>query len=201
MADIDLDQIARAPVVEAAQGAEPQQASRPSGRGPILVAVAVVGLLVVVAAVGGVVYIFLRGATQRLAGSIVTAQPSVIATRTAPSADATISGEKVDVPVSNQDVFTFRDPFKPVVQPVQPATSAVATSTGDPSLLTLENIVMIDGVNHALLQLGSTLYTVAAGEQLGSSPWQVLTIDKSSVTLLFGEDQVTLTLGEGVQKQ
>ena len=65
--------------------------------------------------------------------------------------------------------------------------------------LVLENIVTSNGVLHGDPQWNGHTYTAVAGQQLGSSPWQVLRDHEGRPsTMLYGDVQVTLSIGEGV---
>jgi hypothetical protein len=126
--------------------------------------------------------------------STATASPSSTVTETIPAVAS----------VDDRDVFVPRDPFKPIPAPLIP-TETVSTSGGSSSTtvdeaLVLNDIVTEDGVRKAVLTLAGTQYTVAAGEVVGTSPWKVIAVNKSSVVLLFGDDRVTLSLGQGITK-
>ncbi len=43
-------------------------------------------------------------------------------------------------------------------------------------------------------------YTEGAGGTIDSSPWKVLEVNSDSVVMLYGDTQVTLTVGQGVSK-
>lgn len=66
--------------------------------------------------------------------------------------------------------------------------------------LVLQDIVTDNGTRKAVLELGGETFTLAAGERLEDTPWKVLRVGDSSVTLLFGDSQVVLTVGQGIQK-
>jgi hypothetical protein len=182
-----------------------------ASRGPIIIIAAIAAVILLFAVIGGLVYAFLLHATQPVTPTVSTiATTATSASRSKASSETTTMGERVSVPVTNQDVFVFRDPFEPVVKAATEASTTSSTSTtgsagttstaGDANVLTLVNIMNVDGVYKAALRLGGQQYIVAAGERLGDSPWKVLTVSKTSVTMLYGEEQVTLALGEGVGK-
>lgn len=114
------------------------------------------------------------------------------------------------VRVPNTEVFTFRDPFKPIPLPKKAveASSSTSTSSGpvlDPNTLYLDDIITENGTPKARLLLGGNTYTLAEGEELVTGPgesvyWRVLHIRSSSVVMLFGDEQVILTAGVGVSK-
>jgi hypothetical protein len=96
--------------------------------------------------------------------------------------------------VENSEVFTPRDPFTKILIPVSELTSGGT----DGNTLTLIEIVTDNGVRKAVLTLGSTTYTKAAGERLDGTPWQVVSIGNSNVVMLYGDTQMTLTVGQGI---
>jgi len=51
-----------------------------------------------------------------------------------------------------------------------------------------------------VLLLNDQTYTLAAGEVISGTPWQVLSVSSTSVTMLYGDTQVTLTVGQGITK-
>lgn len=104
--------------------------------------------------------------------------------------------------VDNSEVFTPRDPFEPVMLPASattPTTSSTASGTADPNTLTLNQIVEENGVRKGVFAVGADSYTAGAGERLGSTPWLVVSVAQYSTTMMFGDTQVGLTIGEGVQ--
>jgi len=133
--------------------------------------------------------------------SSVTEQPTQPPVTSTPPGSTSVTTPVAAVPVvDNSDVFTPRDPFQPVLIPRSAQVSAEEEGTdSDSDTLTLTEIIEEDGVRKAVLRLGSTTYTVAAGERLGTTPWQVLTVGTNSVTMLFGDSQVVLTVGQGIQ--
>ena len=43
-------------------------------------------------------------------------------------------------------------------------------------------------------------YIAGAGEQLGDSPWEVISVDSNSAVVLYGDEQVTLVVGQEITK-
>jgi hypothetical protein len=133
------------------------------------------------------------------------------------------SAESVAI-VTNADVYAVRDPFEPLLKALPTATtsssstSSTSTSSGsksttstsggsssssskeDSSTLTLVSISTKDGVRVANLTLGGTEYALSAGQQVGDTPWQVLSVESDYVVMLYGDEQITLTPGQGVSK-
>jgi hypothetical protein len=66
--------------------------------------------------------------------------------------------------------------------------------------LYLDGVVTQDGVLMAQLRYNGTAYTLAPGGVIPNSPWQVLRVSATSVTMLYGDRQVTLSVGQGITK-
>ena len=134
--------------------------------------VVIAGAVAVLVAILGVVAVILLGGLEgQPAGPQVT-PGSVVTTETAAQTATAVVPAVPQVDLG--EVFSPRNPFEPVVIP----SSAMEAESGDTSgdaagTLTLLRIVEEDGVRKAVLKLGSTTYTVAAGERLGDTPWQV----------------------------
>jgi len=122
-----------------------------------------------------------------------------VTTQTAGSRTATAALPAVPV-IENSEVFTPRDPFQPVVIPASAIeVEAGGASADDDNTLTLLEIIEENGARRAVLRLGATNYTLAAGERLGTTPWKVVSVGTTSVTMLYGDSQIVLTVGQGVQ--
>jgi len=89
-----------------------------------------------------------------------------------------------------------------------PTASTDTTPTTDPDTETpttsgtlyLNDIITEDGVLKAVLSLDDVTYRLAVGEGIPGTPWEVLRISSSQVTMLFGDIQVTLAIGQGIVK-
>lgn len=79
-------------------------------------------------------------------------------------------------------------------------TGGGSGTTADAQTLMLERIADQDGVAYAVVKYGSVSYTVKAGEQVGTSPYKVVSVASDSATFLYGDDQVELAVGESVDK-
>ena len=132
------------------------------------------------------------------------------------------------VQVANSDVYTTKDPFQPLIAPVTPpaatatatasttkastttSTSASAskassstpapTSTDASGTLSLQAIVTQHGVRKAKLSLDGATYTLAAGQRIGKTSWEVFDVGVDYVVMLYGDEKITLTLGQGVSQ-
>lgn len=170
----------------------------PKGR-IALIAGAIVVVLVVATIAIVLVMNFLRGES----GSddvLNQGQGSTVSTSTVPAASEAIT-EPGKIPKS--DLFTFRDIFEPVLKPrpsqvATPSDEATGAVDGDPDTLYLLNIVVEDGVAKALLEFNQVRHTLAEGETISGTPWQVLSIGSNSVVMLYGDSRITLAIGQGV---
>lgn len=79
-------------------------------------------------------------------------------------------------------------------------TGGGSGTTADAQTLMLERIADQDGVAYAIVKYGSASYTVKAGDQVGTSPYKVVSVGSDSATFLYGDDQVELAVGESVDK-
>ena len=103
--------------------------------------------------------------------------------------------------IDNRDVFTPRNPFI-VIPPITIAVPSTGTSgtnnttdTADAGTLMLSNIVTVGGVRKAVVKLNGVTYTLAAGEHVGSSNWSIVEVNTTNIVALYGDDQVTISLG------
>lgn len=116
-----------------------------------------------------------------------------------------------------KETFTFRNIFAPTVHPVTATTSSssgtavsstsesetsstTSTTSGAKDTLILKSIATDNGVRVATFEWNGANFTVSAGDQVDSSPWQVISIGSDSALMLFGDSQVTLTVGQGFSK-
>ena len=161
-----------------------------------LIAGAIVALLLVVAVVAFLIVPMLSG--DGASDTADTAKPVPTGTTTgADEADEALEPDGVPL----NDVFTFRDVFQPLfsaLPSVDASPSADSSQTIDPDVLYLQDVVTEDGVSRAVLLLGGATYTLADGEGISGTPWQVLTVSENSVVMLYGDGQVTLSIGQGV---
>lgn len=195
-----------------------------SSRNRVIAAVAaVVVLFGVLAAVGFVVFTVLSGrqaappsggGTQAGIGGA-----GVVATGTAPTPAATEPAEQVSLEIPPSfEVFTEnKDPFKPLEVPTQEeagdegtttAGETTGETTGTASQDTTDTIKpgkdvlylhAIEG-DVAIVYWDNERYEVEEGDQIDDSPWKVVSIGTSSATFLYGDDRITLRVGEQLGK-
>lgn len=176
----------------------------PAKRGrPVVVIVAAAVFLLIAAAAAAAVYVFVLG-TPLDGGTPVAPGPTV----QAPVAAQSASEAEEPAPVPLKRVFTFRDIFEPLIEPapeassgsgtVNGSTTTTSTATANDGTLTLQNVVAVDGEPAAVLLLDGQTYTLKAGESISGTPWSVLSISGQTVVMLYGDVQVTLSVGQGV---
>lgn len=167
------------------------------------------GAAVVLLSILGVVAFFLLStfvfnATEDVLTDVGQGIESQITTGTVDS-DAVVAAEPTepgDVPLSS--VFTFRDIFDPLIKaPEATETAGVLDPdfTPEPDTLYLVDIVVENGVSSAVLVYNDATYTLPEGGVVGSTPWMVLSIGSGSVTMLYGDSQITLVVGQGVSSK
>jgi hypothetical protein len=112
-------------------------------------------------------------------------------------------------PVRNDQVFTFRDVFEPLLKPINKPTASTTTTTStaivdtsdySANTLYLIGIVTEDGVMKAVLVWDQAEMKLAEGQSISGTPWKVLGVRETSVIMLYGDQQVVLTVGQGIQK-
>lgn len=175
-----------------------------------------VAILLVIAGIAAALLItvfgIFGGKTAAPVPPVSTAAAATSTAGTAPSQEPSSVNITI-APIGNADVYTVRDPFQPLIQnPLATATPTPSSNTtgsgsnpttqtgGDENTLTLVSISTVDGVNKGTFLVGTTTYVAGAGEQLGSTPWQVISVGSTSAVVLFGDEQVTLAVGQGVTK-
>lgn len=182
--------------------------------GRIVAIVVGLGVLGIVAGIAVAIVLFVFGGRaveemtdqidQQVTESSQTTTGTVVARAEAPADE-----------VANSEVFTFRDIFVPLIKPlVEPTTSGTVPTTDGTvppatpdtqtpttqDTLYLDGVVTQNGVLMAQLRYNGTSYTLGAGGAIPNSPWQVLRVSTTSVTMLYGDIQVTLSVGEGITK-
>ncbi|MDO8964718.1 MAG: hypothetical protein Q7W30_09540 [Coriobacteriia bacterium] len=158
----------------------------------------------------GVVVVLVLGATlfgslsDSLTGGAVVSDPGAAAPGASVPASgapgATVSTVPPLPPTDNEEVFTFRDPFKPVAAPKKVVPATTGSSSAHDNILTLTDIVTVSGARRAVLMYNGTTYTLGPGEAVPGTPWEVYQVNASNVVMLYGDDRVTLSVGQGISK-
>lgn len=128
-------------------------------------------------------------------GTSTTGATGAVSNATAPA--SVLPSEPPLVPViASRDVFSPRDPFDLITPPVVPTETVKA----EENVLVLKDIVTEDGVRKGVFTYNGVQYVGGPGDVLGTTNWKVLAVSESSVDVLFGDDRVTLSIGQGIQK-
>ncbi len=176
----------------------------------ILVGLGVLGIIAGIA-VAIVLFVFGSQAVQELEDQM--GETTITETTESDSDGVTAQAEAPAEEVANSEVFTFRDIFVPLIKPLPEETTTTTTGTTTTSTtdndtvtptanntLYLDGVVTQNGVMMAVLRYNGTSYTLGPGGAIPNSPWQVLRVSSSSVTMLYGDVQVTLSVGQGITK-
>ncbi|MGB4593900.1 MAG: hypothetical protein WBI63_09030 [Coriobacteriia bacterium] len=111
--------------------------------------------------------------------------------------------------VSNDEVFTFRDIFEPLITAEDasstPEASPDSTSAPDATEYAADTLYLVSVTTtgdepEANMVWDQQEYTLSEGDAIPDSPWKLLEIRDDSVVMLFGDQQVILTVGQGIQK-
>jgi len=179
-----------------------------------------VGVFVLLAVVGVLVFAFVLqpgdDAQQEAMVPPAGAVPPNQGTVTQVSSEANPT-EPETKPLSS--TFTFRDIFEPTTNPAtaptgSSTTSGTASTTGDTDAddggsssadvpadtLLLKSVSTVDGEPVATFVWNGETYEAGEGDQLGDTPWKVVSIEGNTVVMLYGDSQVSLTVGQGVSK-
>jgi hypothetical protein len=198
--------------------------------GKLLVILGAVLLLVVIAgAVAIFVFTFLLGGTDDVAdeGETVT----TTAPATTPSQEATVTDDGAVLatesePVTNFDVFVFRDIFESLLPPEPTAVSGggmvatedtTGTTGGGGSEFEANTLYFIstetangeavgvfywNGVTYSSSGVtGQEGYIVVReGDQLADTAWRLITLEGQSATVQYGDVVLTISVGQGIMK-
>ena len=164
--------------------------------------VGALALIVLAAIAGFVVFMFASGDSAGFLGSgspaTVSKAAPLPAAKSAPVSVAPVL-EPAEKPLASS--FTFRNVFAPsVAPPVPPSAETSGSSTASPDTLYLTDILSTGDVRQGVFVWNGATYTVGKGGVIPSSPWKVLEVGPDSVLMLYGDTQVTLTLGQGYSK-
>lgn len=187
-------------------GAEPVVPAEPVGffstpTGRIVLIVGGITILLVILAIVVVVVLGMLTVNAPATGTAVTPGATPPAgVETSGSVEATAVTPPEVRPIKNIEVFSPRDPFEPVEFPRFASTDDEGGSE-ERGVLSLIDIVTEDGVRKAVLRLDGVTYTVGAGQRLGETPWQVQSVGSTSVRMLYGDEGITLSLGQGISSK
>jgi len=167
-----------------------------------------VALLLVLGAVGAAVFFFVIGGALKGAVDQAVKLPPISQSATSTAA---VANPVEPVERSLASTFTFRNIFAPTVKRTIEATAGTSSGSTDSSgtgtsvsvpsnTLFLQSIISENGEPMAVFIWNGQTYTVGEGEQVGTSPWKVLQINSDSALMLYGDSQVTLSVGQGVGK-
>lgn len=162
--------------------------------------------LVLLGVLGYLAFTFLLNKNQETAP---TSSTTVVTSSTAPPSKAAtaVATEAPAIPIG--EVFTFRDIWLPTIDADDLATETAAGSTSSSTsttvstaknTLTLTAVTVENGEDVAVLVWNGTEYRLAEGESIPDTPWKVLSINGNTVVMLFGDQRVTLVVGEGISK-
>jgi hypothetical protein len=191
------------PVAAEPQPVEAMTEAKPRSRKGLLVAVGALVLLGIVAGIAAWLVLFVFSGVQDDVTVKVT--PSKQNTGT-PAAETPVAAGPAKA-VSNDEVFTFRDIFKPLAGPAAADTggstdtsSGVDTSDYAADTLYLINILTDGETSTAVMIWNQQEYRLAEGDSIANTPWKVLEIRTDDVVMLYGDQQVVLSVGQGISK-
>lgn len=197
-----------------------------SGRNRVIAIVAAVvvlfGILAIVAAV--VLTVFVGGQAKPPADPSQQAGlgDGAVATGTVPSPAATEPAEQVslEIPLSFEVFTDNKDPFKPQDVPEDSdagdgdgtgtgagsetggETTGTATADTTDTIKPGKDVLYLHAIEAgtAVVYWDNERYEVEEGDQVDDSPWRVVSIGTSSATFLYGDDRITLRVGEQLGK-
>lgn len=206
----ELNPVGSVPPLDEASGKKPGLLSTTTGK--IVAVVVGLGVLGIIAgiAVAIVLYVFGSQAVDQLEEQIQQSTTGTTSGETADSGSVAAQAEAPAPEVANSEVFTFRDIFVPLIKPLPDETTTPSTGTTTTTTdtvtptanntLYLDGVVTQDGVLMAVLRYNGSSYTLGPGAGIPNSPWEVLRVSSTTVTMLYGDVQVTLSVGQGITK-
>lgn len=96
--------------------------------------------------------------------------------------------------------YEYKDPFQPLVGTETAPPASTQTTETQNQRLALEDITEEAGVKFASVKYGGVAYKVKEGDRVDESPYQVISVGDNSVTLLYGDEQVSVQLGQEIIK-
>ncbi|MHB8840314.1 MAG: hypothetical protein ACYC56_00770 [Candidatus Aquicultor sp.] len=133
-----------------------------------------------------------------------------VSTSTASSTSTVSSTDTVEI---EPDITGYRDPFTPLSEPT--TTVSVTSSAGSfggvqvgqsgdttptSNSLALKAIANVNGIKFAVVIYKAQEYAVEEGDQIAGSPFKVTDIGDGSISLLYGDDRLTLQVGDEIIK-
>lgn len=176
-------------------------------RGKVIAGVVAIAVLVVLLAGAAAYWRLGLGSVGGQAVATTTTTPIVVSP-VASSNEGTPSAstETTEAPLS--ETFTFRNVFRPTVKATY--TTATTSSTGttstagtiadtDPDALYLVSTTLTPS-RLATIRWNGTTYSLTEGSQVSTSPWRVEAVYSNSALMLYGDTQVTVTVGQSISK-
>lgn len=181
--------------------------------GKIVAIVVGLGVLGIIAGIAVAIVLFVFGSQAVDDLEDQMGEITITETTESDSDGVAVQAEAPAAEIANSEVYTFRDIFVPLIKPLPEETTTTTTGTTTTSTsetdtvtptadntLYLDGVVTQDGVLMAQLRYNGVNYTLGPGGVIPNSPWQVLRVSSSSVTMLYGDVQVTLSVGQGITK-
>jgi cytoskeletal protein RodZ len=162
-----------------------------------------IAIVLILIALGAIAWFFFIGQTgEETAAPVVVTSPAATATSTA-SAEASPTERPAD---SWADTFAFRNIFQPTIKiTLAPEGSTDGSSDTSPTAadvppntLYLGDTYTVDGEEKAELTWNGSVYVLGEGETIPGTPWKVVSISGDTVTMLYGDSKVTLTVGQAM---
>lgn len=181
-------------------------------------------------ALGAVGYFYLAGERGPAAASGNKSAGSAAQKAVAKGGESTGTAEPMEPPVAvdSYSQEQFRDPFRPIDESatasvlealkvkiedamaergrsgyVPNLTAGSGGSSGESLVqgtLKLESISESEGTRTATVTFGGKRYAVGVGDRIDGSSYQVVDIGADNITVLYGDDRLTLTIGESISK-
>ena len=167
------------------------------------------GVLGIVAGIAIAIVLFVLGGDTGADDGVQVQPQQPAASETGGENTPALALAQASAEVPNSEVFTFRNIFTPLLKEVESSTDTSTTDDADDDDVTpttagtlyLNDIITEDGELKAVLELDDETYTLGVGEAIPNSPWEVLRITSTTVTMLYGEEvQVSLAIGQGITK-
>ncbi|KAF0209152.1 MAG: hypothetical protein Q8S43_05615 [Actinomycetota bacterium] len=180
---------------------------KPASRKGLFIVLGVLAVLVVVAAIAVTVVLFVfNGVKSDIGVGVTPIKQNGTGSTQAPT-DAPVAAGPADA-VANDEVFTFRDIFKPLAGAAASTTTSGTgseTSTVDTSEYAADTLYLVaisTSGNAPVAQMvwNQKEYSLSEGDVIAGTPWKVLDIRTDDVIMLYGDQQVVLSIGQGISK-